>query len=642
MCGIAGIVSLDGQLEDSDRKTVRAMTGVLRHRGPDSTDFFDSYLCSCGNTRLKIIDLSDNAMLPISNEDGSIVLCYNGEVTNFRQLRRKYNLDDKHRFRSSSDSEVLVHLYEELGLDFVLELNGMFAFFLFDAKKRMAYLVRDFFGLRPAFYMVANGKFYFASELKSFFEIPGFEPTPDLQALYHFFTLAYIPGEMTPYEQVRELRAGCMVELDLAKLSFFETCYYSLDRRPFEGIDEIQAVDKVRELLEKSVERNMIADTPVGINLSGGVDSSAIAALLPPRSGKQKVHAFSLKINEASFDESRFQRVVADRYPLVRHEVEINACDILDNIAQVMAYMDEPIGNGAVIPSYLLSKYASKYVPVLLSGEGGDEIFLAYDTYAACRVRNMYRRFVPGPLRALNRKILDMLPVSHRKLSFDFKAKRFARGAEMDVVGSHVFWRHAFSRDQKHGLFETSIGGVPFMETEDLFRTAFDAQEIATDIDGVSGLDLQYYFVDDLMLKHDRTAMPHSVESRFPYLDRELVEFVVRIPAGLRMKGGKRRYIQKQALRDIVPDCVLDRPKMGLEIPYSAWFVGPFRDRVEKLFSRECVESTGILDYKVVSSMWEEHKQMKRDNGRALWSLVSFLVWAELFLNSRDYKKYLR
>jgi asparagine synthase (glutamine-hydrolysing) len=304
-----------------------------------------------------------------------------------------------------------------------------------------------------------------------------------------------------------------------------------------------------------------------------------------------------------------------------------------------MAYMDEPSGNGAVIPSYLLAKEAKKYVKVLLSGEGGDEISNAYDTHLAHKIQKMYLKHIPGAVRKLIYNTAHKMPVSMKKLSFDFLAKRFTEGVEKDAPRAHMHWRHVFTEDEKKLLLREPY--TDFRSTDDIFANLFYKMNFEDSLDRISLLDLKYFFICDLMVKNDRTFMANSVEARFPFVDRKVVDFVTTIPSRHRIKGFTTRYFEKESMRRILPEKIYRRKSMGLEMPHSLWFFEGLDKAMEKYFTKKNIEKAEIFNYGYIRQLWEEHRQKKRDNGRALWSILNYLIWFDLFVYNRDYKNYL-
>ena len=638
MCGIAGILSLGSSLHNKDIEEAKNMTEMLKHRGPDSSDIFKDQKCILGNTRLKIIDLSDNARLPMSNENQSIWLNYNGEVTNFKDLKEEFRLEQTHIIRSTSDAEVLIHLYEELGINFLKYLTGMFAFCLYDKNIGKAYLVRDFYGIRPLFYLINKNKFYFASEIKSFLDLSCFNNKIDHEAIYHFLSLAYIPGKLTPFEDIHEIEGGHLLEIDLIKGAFEEKEYYKIDYTPDYSFSEEATAKKLHEILLDSVYRNLISDRPVGLTLSGGFDTSTLLSLTKELGKSQDIHTYSIKMGESSFDESHYQRLMVDFAKPIHHEIAVNPQDVLEDLVRHMAYMDEPSGDGAAIPSFILAKEAKKHVSVLLSGEGGDEVFNAYETHMAYKMRKYYIKHTAPWLRNAIKAFADKLPISYKKLSIDFLMKRFTAGSEKNIPEAHFFWRHVLSEEEKKKLMPNYSN---FKKTDSFFTELSDYLRFDDDLNKLSLIDIKYYFVGDLMVKNDRTIMAHSVEARFPYMDRYVVEYASRIPTNMKIKGFKGRYIQKLAMKNRLPKQIFYRKNMGLEMPHSIWFLNEFKDVAEKYFSKKNVEKIGVLDHAIIKSLWEEHLGFRRDNGRALWCILNLLIWFDLFIHKRDYKKYL-
>jgi asparagine synthase (glutamine-hydrolysing) len=635
MCGIAGLIKLEGAVDPREAAAVETMLDRLRHRGPDDRGVYRGEKVVLGNTRLKIIDLSDNAHLPMSNESGDVRLAYNGEVTNFRELEAEFRLREKYRFRSSSDTETLLHLYEELGLGFFTRLSGMFALCLYDRRAEKAWIARDFYGMRPLFYMAGRGRLWFGSEIKAFLELPGFEGRLDAGALHDYFSLAYIPGEATPFEEVREVRAGELIEADLRAGRWSARRYHELRYDVDETMEEAPAAARLREAMRDAVRRNLISDAPLGLTLSGGVDTACLLALADELGAARRMHTYSIRMAEQSFDESRFQKVLVDRYKPLHHEISVGPSDVEEFLEEHMAFLDEPTGDGAAVPNYLLAREAKKDVRVLLSGEGGDEVFNAYETHGAFKVRRLYRRLAPRLLRAALREAARRLPSSYKKLSLDFLLKRFTAGAEESVPKAHFYWRHVLSEEEKRRLL-VRPGARP---TDELFAEMFDALPYDDELNRLSHIDLTYYFVDDLMVKNDRMFMAHSVEARFPYADRLLVDFASRIPTRLKIKGFSRRHIQKRAMADLLPPAIVRRKNMGLEMPHSLWFLKELRPLAEKYFAKKSVEKSGLLHHAAVDALWKEHLAGARDNGRALWCVLMFLVWFDVFVHEKSYRR---
>lgn len=638
MCGIAGIIAWHGPLQQQHAQKVQYMAECLYHRGPTHTGYYNSENCMLGNARLAITDTSAVSNLPMQTPDGNVVICYNGFVSNFLELKKHYRLGEKYSFRGNSDTEVLLNLYLENGIDFIRDLNGMFAFCLYDKVKGMVWIVRDMYGIKPVYYHQHNGELYFASELKAIRGLSHFSPQLDGESVYHYFSLGYMPGRFTPYTDVQELRPGNMLQIDLklGKQQLFN--YYSLPNITDDSRTETEAVKRTTQLMHESIERNLISDVPLGITLSGGLDSSMILAIAAPKR-KQSIDTFSLKIDAPGFDESYYQQMMASKFKTRHHEVSISPKQIEQALFETIAYLDEPSANGGNVPCYLLAREAAKHVTVLLSGEGGDEIFNGYDTHIAYKASALYRQYVPGILRKGVQQAVNLLPTSRERLSLDFKLKRFTAGAELDIPAAHMYWRHCLTDAEKERLI---LHAKRYDDTADLFRFEYGIATGKEPLNKLSYLDIYYFFADDLMVKNDRMFMAHSLETRFPLMDRMLAEYVTRIPPHLRVKGFRRRNIQKLAAQSLIPHEIINRRKSGLEIPYSTWLLTELRPLCDKYFSRQQVEKNGLLNYNEVANLWQAHRNGYKDHGRALWAMLVFIIWFDMFVYNNNYRDYIR
>ncbi|NCC52881.1 MAG: asparagine synthase (glutamine-hydrolyzing) [Spartobacteria bacterium] len=640
MCGIAGVLQL------SDKACVKpevleAVTQRLRHRGPDACGLQWVGPCGLGHQRLSIIDLSDAGRQPMSNEDGAVWIVYNGETYNFKDLRAQFGLDAKgHRFVSRTDTEVIIHLYEELGIECVKQLNGMFALALWDNQRRVLHLARDPYGIKPLFYMICNNTFWFASEIKALLAVPEYTPAPSREALHHFLGFDYVPGSLTAFQGIHELRPGWRMEIrpgdSEPRFERFFDIAYKVDH----SMSEQDAIHQSREVLARSVERQLIADVPVGVMLSGGMDSSALTALMARTRGDADFHTFSLAFDDASFDESSYADMVADRVGTTHHEIRVTPEKVRDLLTRYLCYIDEPYADGSAIPTYLLAQTATEFVTVLLSGEGGDEFYSGYDTHAALGIRQRYQR-IPAVFRRMIRAGVACLPVSHKKLSFEFKAKRFTRGAELDDPCSHYFWRMVLSEEAKKTVLNDPAQFEAFARSEAFFQEAYAHCDARDALNKLLYIDFSYHLPDDLMIKNDRMTMAHSIEARVPFTDNELVRFLATVPVEYKLKGMRKKHLLRTALRGMLPDEVLEKKKVGLEMPYSRWMRGELREFAEETLSLSRLEATGLFSSGGVRKMWEEHQSMKVDHGRALWGLLNYMIWHRHYIERRDHMDYM-
>ena len=506
-------------------------------------------------------------------------------------------------------------------------------------EKKKTWLVRDFFGIIPLFYRIKENKIYFASEIKAFYEINSFDKSLDYHSIYHFFTLAYIPGKNTPFKEINELRGGQLIEIDNEKNTFFLKKYYNVKYPTDHSITEKEAAKNAYDLMLDSVRRNIQSDAPIGTTLSGGIDTSSITCLIKDLGRSKNFHTYSLKMGEKSFDESKYQRLIADYCQTNHHEILVTQEDVLNSIYTHMAHIDEPNGNGAAIPSFILAKEAKKEVSVLLNGEGGDETFSAYSIYGAYRAKNLYTKFAPKPLRKLIHNLVHKLPTSYKKLSMDFQLKRFTEGAELHPAAAHIYWRHVLTDDEKE---DTILNRQGYVKTEKVMIDLYEKLNYSEDFNKINFLDIEHFFIDDLLVKNDRMFLANAVESRFPFMDRILFEYMAKVPSNLRMKGiTKRRYIEKLAMKNTVPKEILKRGNFGLEMPHSIWFFDNLKPLLKKYLSEEMIKKTEYLSYEKVDKLLQMHFSGKKDYGRALWCILMYQMWHEMFIDKNNYKNYL-
>lgn len=616
MCGFAGVLFHNREKNEGDAAVLEAMGNVLRHRGPDDSGIVWDGPCGLVHRRLNIIDLSKAGHQPMSNEDGSIWLAYNGETYNFQELRRQFALDSKgHVFRSRTDTEVIIHLYEELGSKCLEHLNGMFAFALWDRRKRRLLLARDGFGIKPLFYRQTADAFWFASEIKALLMAPDYEPQPSLEGLYHFLSFDYVPAHHTAFAGIQELRPGCAIEVndrfEPAQRRFFDIRY---DVQ--QDLSEQDAINGSQQVLQASVKRQLISDVAVGVMLSGGMDSSALAALMSRVRGDSDFHTFSLAFDDASFDESSYAELVARQIGTHHHRIPVKPDRVRELLPVYLAHIDEPYADGSAIPTFLLAEHAKEFVTVLLSGEGGDEFFSGYDTHLALKFRNLYRLLPEFVRQGLIKPLVHRLPVSHKKLSLDFKAKRFTTGAEMDVPTSHFAWRVVLDEEVKRQVLAQRERFENWPPSAALFTEAYRLCQAQDDLNRLLYIDFSFHLPDDLMIKNDRMTMAHSLEARVPFTDTELVKFLAKVPVGLKLKGLRKKHLLREGMRGSLPETILNKKKVGLEMPYSTWLCGDWRDLSEHYFDRSRIQATGLFDGAAVAALWQQHLGKQADHGR--------------------------
>lgn len=619
MCGICGIASSEHGTAP-DPEVVARMNRRLVHRGPDSDGLFEGGAAILAARRLSIIDL-DRGTQPIANEDGSVVVVQNGEIYNYRELRSELQRRG-HRFATASDTEVLVHLYEEHGDGFLERLRGMFALALWDSREQRLLLARDRFGIKPLYYRVADGVISFASELKAMLEIPDFSRKIDPHAVSAFLAFNSIPAPLTIFAEARKLPPG-------SSLAWFDgrptvTRYARPAPVPAGQVRKGPVGDlceELRETLRDSVRAHLVADVPVGVLLSGGVDSAGLAALAASES-REAVKTFSIGFEEASFDELSRARLVAERYGTDHHELVLRP-DAAELLPKLVEAFDEPFGDSSAVPTYLVSELAAGEVKVALSGEGGDELFGGYYTYVADLLAPRL-----GWLARVASPLIEALPSSDAKASFDYKAKRFARAAHLPALERHYAWKEIFSPDRQASLLR---GGDPGWDPVELYRDRYSETAGAEPLARLQDVDLGIYLVDDLLVKTDRSSMAHSLELRVPFLDQRVADFALGLATPLKVRGTAKKRLLRQALAPLLPREILRGPKQGFSIPLAGWLRGPLEPFAREVLSPATLDRQGCLDPAAVTPLIDAHCAGREDLSRQLWGLMAFTLWFDRY-----------
>jgi len=609
VCGICGIVSTSGP---ADRDKLARMSAKLLHRGPDSDGKFVEGAVGLAARRLAIIDLETGDQ-PISNEDGTVHVVQNGELYNYPELRAELERAG-HRFRTHGDTEVLVHLYEQEGPAFARRLRGMFAVALWDTTRRRLVLARDRYGIKPLYYRADADGLEFASELRS---LPRGEI--DLDALEAFLAFNSIPAPLTIFREARKLPPGHVLVWEDGKLSLER--YARPAPVPVEDLrddDEAELIEELRSRLRDSVRAHLLADVPVGVLLSGGIDSAALAALASQESA-EPVRTFSIGFEERSFDELADARLVAERYGTRHRELVLrpDAALLLPALADAF---DEPFADSSALPTYLVSQLAAEDVKVALSGEGGDELFGGYYTYVADLLAER-----AGGLATLARPLVERLPASTARASFDYKAKRFVRGAHLPPLERHHAWKEIFSADARAEL----TGRRHAFDPVDLYRERYAETEGAEPLARLQDVDLGIYLVDDLLVKTDRASMAHSLEARVPFLDPVVTNFALGLPARHRVRGLRKKVLLRKAVAPLVPSRIVRGKKRGFSIPAAAWLRGELEPFARETLSAETVRRQGFFRPEAVTALIDRHVVGREDLSRQLWGLLAFTLWHE-------------
>lgn len=615
MCGIAGIFEYEANGAVSADVLVR-MCQVIRHRGPDDQGIYCRGQIGLGARRLSIIDLATGHQ-PLSSEDGSVWVAFNGEIYNFRELRPPLEAKG-HRFSTSTDTEVIVHLYEEHGVDFVRHLRGMFGIALWDARARQLLLVRDRLGIKPLYYWAQSHRLLFGSELKCLLQVPGGRPSVDLEAVNRYVSLGYVPEPGSIFQGISKLPPGHML---IARPGVVEVRPYWELPWPDESAppSEEECCERLRELLLESVRLRLISDVPLGALLSGGLDSSTVVALMT-RLINRPVKTFSIGFAEKDFSELAYARQVAKHLGTEHHElvVEPKACDL---VKQLMGYFDEPFGDPSAVPTFLVSQLARESVTVALSGDGGDELFAGYDRYQEARRHQVYD-WLPQPLR---RNVL--LPLSDR-LPYFMYGKNYLHHIALDDGLERYLNATMLPLPMKQRLVSREfLACVGSLDCSKVFRQVIPNGHARPLLERIVYLDTKTELPGDILAKVDRMSMAHSLEVRVPLLDHAFVEFVARLPMHHKLRGNVTKYIFRKAFGDLLPPEIWRRPKMGFALPIRHWFAGDLREFVYDALLGAGAAQRGYFDKLFVEGLLHEHERGRRDNSYFLWRLLALEMW---------------
>ncbi len=630
MCGICGVHVPNGPLPDPGG--LAAMNAALAHRGPDGAGV-RTFSLGPSNTalmhrRLSIIDLAGGDQ-PLFNEDGTVWIVFNGEIYNFQALRR--DLEAKgHVFATNSDTEVIVHLYEDHGPACVDFLRGMFALALYDAKDGTLFLARDRLGKKPLYYAEVNGALVFASEIKSILTHPDFDRRVDLEAINHYLTLQYVPDPMTAFAGIRSLPPGHRMSVGTGE--FRPERYWTLSYEPKHAASEEDLAEELRERLTEAVRLRLVSDVPLGAHLSGGIDSSIITALMASMTDAP-VKTFSIGFREAAFSETAKARAVAERYGTDHHEFVVGWAEALDMMETAGLQFDQPFADPSALAVWFLSRMTREHVTVALNGDGGDELFGGYQRYWLDPLANAYAGLPAVITQKLVPGLLAMVPESGDRpieKNWTAGAKRLAQAAAISPKASIVRWGSYFSPAMKRALLREEVRmQIAGLDTPGLLSRLFDAAEAETFLDRTLAADVGAYLPGDLLVKADRMTMAHSLEGRSPLLDHELAEWAARLPTRCKMRGRNGKHLLRRAFAHLLPSEVMDQKKQGFGLPVGKWFRNELRD-----CARDTLLAGGITDYvrtSEVERLLDEHERGRVDHGKRIYALVMLANWLNAF-----------
>ena len=626
MCGICGELRFDGRpVAAAD---LVAMREQLRHRGPDSEGVFVDAAGGGGLAfrRLRIIDLSPNASQPMANEDGAVQIVFNGEIYNFKALRERL-VASGHRFRSQSDTETIVHLYEEKGADCIADLDGMFAIGIWDARARRLVLARDRVGKKPLFVYRDARRLAFASEIKAFFAHPEIRIEIDREAIPYYFIHGYVPGPSTFYRHVQQLGPGTvmMIEADGRTAS---RRYWRVEFPPAAAVTPIDldtAAAGVRERLTRAVERRLVSDVPLGAFLSGGLDSTIVVGLMSGLSASP-VKTFSIGFEgDAAYDETRYARIAAERFATDHTEFRVrpSAVDLIDPL---IWHHDGPFGDSSAIPTAIVSKLTREQVTVVLTGDGGDELFAGYLRFYAAVLSEQ----LPRAIGAAAHAVLSRLPTPRHERHWLARAQRFAGPLGHSLDERITSWNALFFDDLTQLLRRDLVDALPPIDPLHYLAAERPSMEGRSTLARLLHANFTSYLPDDLMVKTDRCTMASSLEARAPFLDRELVEYVAALPDDLKLRGRQTKFILRRACADLLPEGIASRGKMGFGVPVGTWFRGALRGYVRDQLIAPDARYREYLDGVFVERLVERHQSGEANLGPQLWSLVCFERWLRL------------
>lgn len=620
MCGICGF-------SWNDEALIRKMADRIVHRGPDQEGFFCTDGMSLGFRRLSIIDLSENGSQPMFNEDHTVCLVFNGEIYNFPELRPQLEAKG-HRFRSNTDSEVILHGYEEYGIDVVNHLRGMFGFALYDTARKRLLLARDRIGIKPLYYTEQNGRLVFGSEIKSILQDPGVERRVNHQALYDYLGFEFVPSPETMFAGISKLPAGHLLVWENGRAAV--TRYWDLSFRPAAPMPGFgEAVEQLRAHLDAAVKSHLVADVPLGVFLSGGLDSSCLVALMRRHiSGPLKT--FTIGYEDKTFSELDYAQIVADHCQTEHRVLRLDSLKPA-YVEETLYHLDEPMTDLSTVPLYLLCKQAREHVTVCLSGEGADESFAGYDRFKASRLNSSYFNLLPRVVRhQLVGRMARLLPDQPQKKGVINMLKRFVEGATLPEDGQHLRWQYFLNKSLEQGLFQpdfrSRINADPFWQVREHDSRCDALDRVNREI----YLDMRFMMTDSVLMKVDRMSMASALEIRVPLLDHVLVEFLASLPGDWKLNKMTTKYIFRAALKGLLPDKIVHRGKQGYSLPVKHLLRGELRDyMVERLHDSTVLRET--MDMAYIDRLIAEHDARKHNHNHILWALLNVAIWHDRF-----------
>jgi len=623
MCGIAGFTTHRHQPEKPEM-ALAGMTKALSHRGPDAEGAYADPAVRLGHRRLSILDLAGGAQ-PMSSADGRWHIVFNGEIYNYVELRRDLEARGV-VFQTQSDTEVLLQAWAEDGADCLPRLNGMFAFAIWDSREKRLTLARDPLGIKPLYYANHRGELLFASELRSLLRFPGFKPGLDPASINKYLAFGYIPAPSTAYAGVRKLEPGQMVVWSPAGRRTEYFWDLPIEDNPVGAGTFDESAEATRDLLREAVRYQLRSDVEVGILLSGGIDSSAVAALAAPLAGR-KLHSFSIGFQEASYNELPYAEMVARKVGTEHHHQTLTPADVVGALPQIYRGLDEPLGDASLVPTWFLSRLAATKVKTVLGGDGGDELFAGYPSFQAHLLMERLS-FLPVGVRDAINHLIQRMPVSHNSKSIPFLLAQFLKGLGLPAEIRFLLWMGACGNAERRDLLAPEVRNELHRHNafEDVTRLAYRSG-LSGGLERIFYLCTKLYLQECVLMKVDRASMAHSLEVRVPFLDIDLVTHAFSLRADYKLRGRQTKLILKEALKNDLPPAILQRKKAGFAMPVAAWLQQDLKSWAQDLTDTSLIQSTGVLDPVAVRRMTEEHLNRRADHRRSLWSVLAFLAW---------------
>lgn len=617
MCGIAGFIG------GGDQKDLKKMTDLLFHRGPDDEGLFLQDGVGLGHRRLSIIDLTQNGHQPMFSSDKRVVVVFNGEIYNFKDLKKDL-IKDSYLFTSESDTEVIVALYQMFGEKCFEKMNGMFAIAIYDFEKNKLILGRDRLGKKPLYWGYFQETLIFSSELKSVIAHPLCKKEIDLISLKLYLSLDYVPTPRSIFKDIYKLEPGSILVYEdkkIRKETFWDLDFVKSD------VSFDDAVFELDKKINESVRQRMVSDVPLGVFLSGGLDSSVIAYYAQKNSHK-KIHTFSIGFSEKSFDESLYADKVSRYLNTQHHHLTLSSKHSLDLIPRIAELLDEPMADASIIPTYLLSKFTKEKVTVALGGDGGDELFAGYPTITQADFVFRFYRLLPNFVRKIILKAVEKIPASDDNFGFSFNLKKFVTGFDDDRFLTHQNWLGSFSDREISLLLKNNNEGV----VREWLPTVMKNIHSEYKNNRILGMYMRTYMMDEVMVKVDRASMFASLETRSPFLDYKLVDFLNHLPYRFKLHGFEGKYILKKMMEGKLPSDIIWRKKKGFGIPLSSWLKGDLKEWCLSVLSKENIYKQGLFNYDFVEKLLADHFSGRQDNRKKIWNLLVFALWSEKWL----------